>query len=326
MIRPVVVIVSLVGIACVASGDDKDPIKDKLLAAKTAYDTEMQQVRKQTEDWLVKREDAARKAGDKKLVDQIKLERETFEESGGGPPKTAPAALKQKYERATKALDAAYAEAVKAYTKAKKDDEAASVEAAWKVFKEGNGIDLLALVDPKTHTVAGECKKDGTALIVAAVDKREGVLRLPYEPGEEYDLELTCRRLKGDDCICLGLVAGGRQVCAMIDAWPWLGCLAGIDVIDGKRVPDNGTMVKGVLLKTDTDHTITGSVREGKIDLLVDRKAITSFKGEFTRLSLFGRYSPQTAKALFLVAGPNSSFRIDRLRVSPVKGKGTVTK
>jgi hypothetical protein len=327
MVRLLVAIVFLTGAVGLMRAEDKDPIKDKLLAAKAAYDKEMEQYHKQTTDWLNKREEQARKDGNKKLLDQVKLERKAFEETGE-LPSTAPVTFKQKHDRAKKAMDAAYAEAVKAYTKAKKDDEAASVEEAWKVFKEGSAIDLLALVDPKEHAVSGEWKKEGTALVGTATNKggREARLRLPYEPGEEYDFELTCRRLTGDDCICLGLVAGGRQTAAMVDGWPWLGCLAGIDVIDGKRVPDNGTMVKGVLLKIDTDHTITGSVREGKIDLLVDKKPIASFKGEFTRLSLQNGYGPPTPKSLFLVIGPKCSFRIDRLKVSPVKGKGTITK
>jgi len=112
----------------------------------------------------------------------------------------------------------------------------------------------------------------------------------------------------------------------MVDGWPWRGGMAGIDAVDNKRVENNATMVKGVLLKTDADHTITGSVRAGKIDLLVDKKPITSFAGEFTRLSVIPQYAPPTPKTLFLVIGPKSSFRIDRIRVLPVKGKGTITK
>jgi hypothetical protein len=324
MIRSAVVIVSLVGAACCAPAEDKDPIKDKLLTAKTAYDTEMKQFRQQATDWFDKREASARKDGNKKLLDQIKVERKAFEDDSE-LPKLAPAALRQKPTFARKAMEAAYVEAVKAYTRAKKDDEAASVEEAFKTFLNETSLNLLSLVDPKVHSVAGEWKKDGTALIVAAGDK-DGVLRLPYEPGEEYDFELTCRRLKGDDCICLGLVAGGRQVVAMVDAWAKRGWLAGFDLVDGKHLPDNVTMVKGALFKSDTDHTITASVREGKIDLLVDKKAITSFKGEFTRLSLYDGYRTPTPKALFLVISPTCSYRIDRLRMSFVKGKGTLIK
>jgi hypothetical protein len=324
MIRSVVVIVSLVAAAYCARADDKDPIKDKLLAAKAAYDTEMKQFRQQGTDWFDKREENARKDGNKKLLDQIKAERKAFEDDGD-LPKIAPAALKQKPALARKAMEAAYAEAVKAYVRAKKDDEAASVDEAFKTFLSETSLNLLSLVDPKAHTVAGECKRDGTALIVTALDK-DGIFRLPYEPGEEYDFELTCRRIKGNDCICLGLVAGGRQTVAMVDAWPKSGCLTGFDLVDGKHLPENVTMAKGSLLKNDTDHTITGSVREGKIDLLVDKKLITSFKGEFTRLSLWDGYRSPTPKALFLLVSPGCSFRIDRLRVSAVKGKGTITK
>ena len=129
MIRHLVAIVFLAAAVGLVHADDQDPIKTKLLAAKMTYDNELEQYHKQAVDWFDKREATARKDGDKKLLDQVKAERKAFDEDDL-LPKSAPPALKQKPAQARKAMDAAYAEAVKAYTKAKKDDEAASVEAA----------------------------------------------------------------------------------------------------------------------------------------------------------------------------------------------------
>ncbi len=115
--------------------DDKDPIKEKLFAAKVTYDKDMAEFRKAAEDWFDKREEAARKAGDKKLVDQIKADRKSFDEVDA-LPKTTPAAIAQKPPAARKALEAAYTDAVKAYTKAKKDDLAAAVEKELSAFRK----------------------------------------------------------------------------------------------------------------------------------------------------------------------------------------------
>jgi hypothetical protein len=323
MVRPVLALLVLVAAACAAPTEDKDPIKDKLLAANAAYDKEMEQYHKQVIDWLEKREETARKDGNKKLLDQVKADRKAFDEDGL-LPSTAPAALKQKHDRARKALDAAYAEAVKAYTKAKKDEEAASVEEAWKAFKEGGAIDLLALVDPKTHAVVGDWKKDGKALVGATKD-RQARLQLPYEPGEEYDLEVTCRRVAGEDCFCLGLVAGGRQVLAVIDGWS-PDHVTGFDLVDKKHAPDNATTVKGQFLKPDKDHAVTCSVRSGRIDIVVNGKTVTSFRGEFSRLALDEGHRVPNEKALFLYFGPGASFQVDRIVVKPVQGKGTILK
>ena len=137
MTRSIVMMACLVGAACAAAVDekDKDPVKEKLFAAKVAYDKEMAQFRAQAGDWFDRREEAARKAGDKKLLDQVKEDRKGFDEFGA-LPKAAPAAIQQKHDRARKALESAYGEAIKAYVKAKKDDEAAAVEKELASFRK----------------------------------------------------------------------------------------------------------------------------------------------------------------------------------------------
>jgi hypothetical protein len=331
MIRQLVAISSIAVSTCVLAAD-KDPIKEKLLAARAAYDSEAGQVQKQTEDWLKKREETARKDGDKKLLDQTKAERKVYEETGE-LPKSLPGAVRLKQDRAVKAMDAAYAEAVKEYTRAKKDDEAASVEAAWKAFggKTGTGtgagaaVDLLALVDPKTHAVLGEWKKDGKSL-VGVNPSFPGVLQLPYEPGEEYDIEATVRRVSGKEYFAFQLVAGGRRVNAAIDTWPSKGFITGLGDINGKGLLDNGTGVKGQVMKPEQDYTVACSVRSGKIELLVDGKVIVSYKGEFDRFSIHSDFRVPDEKALALQIGYTTPYKIDRLVVTPVKGKGTILK
>jgi hypothetical protein len=168
MIRSVVAILVLAS-PTLAFADDKDPVKEKLFAAKVAYDKEMAAFRKAAGEWFDKREEAARKAGDKKLVDQIKVERKAFDE-GGELPKAAPAAIRQKPAAARKVLEAAYADAVKAYIKAKKDDEAAAIEKELGAFLKGAGAIWTVTFRPGAY-VAGydggvkatiELRKDGT--------------------------------------------------------------------------------------------------------------------------------------------------------------------
>ncbi len=168
MIRSAVVIAGLVA-ACVALADEKDPVKEKLFAAKVTYDKEMREYRKAAEDWFDKREEAARQAGDKKLVDVVKVDRKAFDEDGI-LPKTAPPALQQKPPAARKALESAYTQAVKEYVKAKKDDQAAAVEKELEAFKKGAGATWTTSFPPGTYTASYdggvkatiELRKDGT--------------------------------------------------------------------------------------------------------------------------------------------------------------------
>ncbi|QJX00075.1 hypothetical protein [Frigoriglobus tundricola] len=124
----------LLGVTCAAAYDEKDPVKEKLFAAKVAYDKEMSAFRKAADEWLDKREEAARKAGDKKALGTVKADRKAFEEDGA-LPKTAPVAIQQISVTARKTLETAYSQAVKDYIKAKKDEEATAVEKDFATFK-----------------------------------------------------------------------------------------------------------------------------------------------------------------------------------------------
>jgi hypothetical protein len=126
-----------VAVGVVAGGltaADDDPIRQKLDAAKSAYDKEMARHHKAVVDWFEMREDAARRAGDKKALDQIKAERKVYDQQGELPA-SAPRQLTAQAETARKNLDAAYEQAIKDYTRAKKDTEAAEVEAEYQLFR-----------------------------------------------------------------------------------------------------------------------------------------------------------------------------------------------
>jgi hypothetical protein len=88
----------------------------------------------------------------------------------------------------------------------------------------------------------------------------------------------------------------------------------------------NGTGVKGPILTNGTECTLTCAVRTGKLDLLINEKAVTSFKGDFARISLYSEYRPPNEKALSIVVGAKCTYQITRIAVIPVKGKGTILK
>jgi hypothetical protein len=116
--------------------DDVDLIKVKLEKAKAAFSAEQEKFRQDIDAFFEKREEAARKAGDKKAVDQIKTERKAFDERSELPA-TAPKAAKQRLATAKTAMERAYALAVKEYTMAKQDEAAALVEKEFQAFTKG---------------------------------------------------------------------------------------------------------------------------------------------------------------------------------------------
>ena len=106
---------------------EDDPVRAKLDKAKAAYKGDVQKYWDAVAEYFDKKEAAARADGNKKLVDQIKADSEAFGKSGT-LPKTAPATLGQKHAALRKAMDDSYRLAIKEYTKAKLDTEAAVVE------------------------------------------------------------------------------------------------------------------------------------------------------------------------------------------------------
>src|SRR5262245_5215169 len=130
---------TLIAGTLVAQGDQPAPVRKKLEAAKKTFATESEKIRKEVLDHLAKREEAARKDGNKKLVDQIKTERDAYEEKEE-LPKTAPTALKQRAGTALTALEGAYGTAIKEYTRAKQDTEAAAVEKELSALKQSGRL------------------------------------------------------------------------------------------------------------------------------------------------------------------------------------------
>ena len=64
----------------------------------------------------------------------------------------------------------------------------------------------------------------------------------------------------------------------------------------------------------------------GKIEMSLNGKVVMTYKGEFNRLSLGTSYRTPSDKALILFIGHHTSYEIDRITLTPVKGKGTFIK
>lgn len=126
-IVPALALAALASALAPARGDDVETVKDKLFQAKKLYDGETRKFRAAVTEALDRREEAARKAGDKKAVEAVKVDRERFDKSGELPPATAPAARDQ-MKAARAKLDKAYTAAVKDLVKLKEDAAAEATE------------------------------------------------------------------------------------------------------------------------------------------------------------------------------------------------------
>jgi hypothetical protein len=112
---------------CPARADDADMVKEKLFQAKKDYDAVVHKFKKATTDLLDKKEVDARKAGDKKLLDQIKAERDAFEKTGE-TPFMIPKPIRDPLTAARAKVDKAYTAVIKEYLRLKMDEAAGTVE------------------------------------------------------------------------------------------------------------------------------------------------------------------------------------------------------
>jgi hypothetical protein len=113
--------------ACLARADDAEAVKEKLFQAKKEYDDSAQKFKKSVSDWLDKREEKARKDGDLKLLEQLKVERAAFDKTGE-LPSIVPQAVRDPIIAARIKLDKAYMTAEKEYVKLKMDEAYESTE------------------------------------------------------------------------------------------------------------------------------------------------------------------------------------------------------
>jgi hypothetical protein len=132
-----------------ARGDDAESVKKRLAEAKKVYTDKAEKFRKAVTEHLDKREADARKAGNKKLLDQTKAERTALEDRGELPPGCPPALLTQ-MRTARADLNAAFAAAVKGYLLLKDDTAAEATEQEQQQF----ALNAALLFGKKTYLVA----------------------------------------------------------------------------------------------------------------------------------------------------------------------------
>jgi hypothetical protein len=124
----------------------QDTIKEKLDLAKEAYTAEIDKYRATVKEWFDKREAEARKEGNKKLLDQIKAEREAFNEKSALPAQ-APAALKTQPKTALAKVEKAYETAIAEAIKVKKDDLATLLEKELQELKRQEKLPVAVVAD-----------------------------------------------------------------------------------------------------------------------------------------------------------------------------------
>ena len=186
-------------------------------------------------------------------------------------------------------------------------------------------IDLISLIDPERDIRANDWRLVDGAL-VSTTDQRS-TLMIPYQPPDHYRVELTAMRLKYDESLALGLVADNREILLVIDTYPWLGFLSGINQLDGVEISRRSSgSHQGQLLPLGQPVPIVATLRRDgqrlSIDMMVGGSQVLSWRGNVSQATNAGGYLTQPG--LLFLAVFTASIKVSDFQVVPLDGEGTV--
>ncbi|WP_425613939.1 hypothetical protein NA78x_003786 [Anatilimnocola sp. NA78] len=182
MLRFILCFMLLVFVVSKESRAEGDAVREAIEKAKTEYQASLTKYRELAKVYFDKREEEARKQGNKRSVDELKVAREAFDQSGILPP-SAPAVLRVRPANALSGLKSAYSKAVKEYTRTKHDDLAAAAEKELEVFQAEAGYPPIAGVwreGPDANGIRVAVTQNGDKFIAACSYRRSDKVEIAW--------------------------------------------------------------------------------------------------------------------------------------------------
>jgi hypothetical protein len=176
-------------------------------------------------------------------------------------------------------------------------------------------IDLIPQVDPAAHAVAGSWQLRGNELSVEPAQSARLVLSPP--PGAEYEFEVQFTRHSGTHSIALMFVMGSGQATFELDAWD--DQIAGIQLIAGRDMRDNGTQLKIPPLENGRMYTALVQVRGDRVEGYLDGELLATYRGDGSDLNLLELWRMPDRQSLG-VGAYLSATTFHRVRVRRVLG------
>jgi hypothetical protein len=174
------------------------------------------------------------------------------------------------------------------------------------------GVNLLALVVPARHVVAGTWKADGRALTSDAGACSR--IMLPYEVPDEYDFRVDFTRLSGESTVALILTKGGRDF-VVETGWPT--GQTGFAYVDGKHIDANPTGTKcPVTNGRRTSYVV--QVRNAGLKLFVDGRPVIAFRTDYKNVTPHASWALPDKKCLGIgsYASPTTFHAAELIEVS----------
>jgi len=144
----------------------------------------------------------------------------------------------------------------------------------------GSSVDLMPLVDVSRALVGGWTMGGGALTCGPGGHTRVPIL---YQLPDEYDLKVVVTRIDLGGSLSVGLGSQDIRFSMTLDGWAPK--VNGFFYIDGKTPENNPSTHRGSVVTNKRPLTLLITVRRDELGLDVDGRRISSFKGDFSRLS-----------------------------------------
>jgi hypothetical protein len=188
------------------------------------------------------------------------------------------------------------------------------------LFKFGGmrTIDLLKLVELPADAVQGKWVfKDGN---LRSDTSNWALLRLPYQPPDEYDLQVVFSRVSDGDNVAAILPAGGHLFEFGIGFNG--NRTLGVETVGGKGILQSGLSAPGAIRKGQK-CTLLAQVRQGEFRGYVDGKLVVQWKTDYKTVGLniaYGWADPKTPA----LGSSGATTEFLSVRLTEVRGRGQV--
>lgn len=189
------------------------------------------------------------------------------------------------------------------------DGTSVEVQASGKVDPSEKSVDLLKLVDPGVSFNGDAWKLGADGL--RSPDRRSGwaLVKVPYQPPDEYDWDVMAEKLGGGQALTLHFVTAGHQGTVCLDGYSPTACA--LEMIDGQFGPKR----VGSIFKPGAVARIRVSVRKSGVTVLCDGQTILSWQGDMAKFSTFGGWKVPDKRSLYV--GSQTAYRIREMTLTP---------
>lgn len=172
-------------------------------------------------------------------------------------------------------------------------------------------FDLLNLVDTKRNTLRGVWRQEGRSL----VGEPEGLLSIPYELPESYELRMRVTRTEFDDTVFVGFMVAGKLASLAIDVEH--SRYTGLFVDQREPQQPHCVRIPGARLPLNVPTDVVITVHRNNVQLQMAGREVFNWYGDARRLWAHPTHVQNMKPGLFLALS-RAKIDVTRMEITPL--------